>query len=91
MIGPDKRKAIYLLHEEGMGQRDIARRLNVSRNAVSAIITQGGVMPASMRKDKITIDPELLTRLYVECQGWVQRIHEKLTEEQEIQGQAIPH
>lgn len=85
MIGPDKRKAIYLLHEEGMGQRDIARRLNVSRNAVSAIITQGGVMPASMRKDKITIDPELLTRLYVECQGWVQRIHEKLTEEQEIQ------
>lgn len=40
MIGPDKRKAIYLLHEEGMGRRDIARRLKVSRNTVDAIIAR---------------------------------------------------
>jgi hypothetical protein len=24
MIGPDKRKAIYLMHEEGMGIREIS-------------------------------------------------------------------
>ena len=28
MIDPDKRKAIYLLHQEGMSVRQIARRFN---------------------------------------------------------------
>jgi orotate phosphoribosyltransferase-like protein len=60
MIDPDKRKAIYLLHEEGMGRRDIARPLRVSRNTVDAIIAQKGIMPESGRKDRIEIDPELL-------------------------------
>ncbi len=85
MISPDKRKAIYLLHQEGMGIRKIARQLNVSNNSVRTIIGQHGEMPESTRKDKIDIDPELLCRLYLECDGWVQRIHEKLTEEHDIQ------
>ena len=34
MIEPDKRKAIFLLHQEGMSIREIARRLGVSRNTV---------------------------------------------------------
>ena len=29
--------------------------------------------------------PQLLERLYRECDGWMQRIHEKLVEEQGIQ------
>jgi len=41
-------------------------------------------MPAAIRKDKIRIDPELLTRLYGECAGRVQRVHEKLVEEEHI-------
>ncbi|MBT8369687.1 MAG: helix-turn-helix domain-containing protein [Deltaproteobacteria bacterium] len=85
MIGPDKRKAIYLLHEEGMGIRKIARQLNVSKNSVRTIIGQKGEILKSTRKDKIDIDPQLLRRLYLECDGWVQRIHEKLTEEHDIQ------
>jgi len=85
MIDPDKRKAIYLLYEEGMSIRDIARRLKVSRNTVDAIIVRKGMMPESTRKDKIEIDSELLRRLHGECNGWVQRIHEKLTEEHGIQ------
>jgi hypothetical protein len=85
MIDPDKRKAIYLLHEEGMGRRDIARPLRVSRNTVDAIIAQKGIMPESGRKDRIEIDPELLCRLHGECGGWVQRMHEKLIEEHGIQ------
>ena len=36
------------------------------------------------RKDKAHIDPELLARLYNECGGRAQRIHEKLTEEEGI-------
>jgi transposase len=85
MIEPDKRKAIFLLSQEGMGVREISRRLAVSRNVVRSIILQGGEVPGSSRKDKIRIDPELLRRLYAECEGWKQRVHEKLVEEEKIQ------
>jgi transposase len=84
MIEPDKRKAIYLLHQEGMGVREIARSLNISPNTVTTIIAQKGEMPETVRKDKITIDPLLLSRLYNECQGRAQRVYEKLTEEEGI-------
>jgi transposase len=84
MISPDKRAAIYLLHKEGMGVREIARSLGVNRGTVSDIIKQKGVMPESARSDKIQLDARLLIKLYNDCDGWVQRIHEKLTEEQGI-------
>ena len=42
-------------------------------------------MPPSTRRDKIRIDAELLDRLYQRCDGWVQRIHEILVEEEGIQ------
>jgi transposase len=84
MIDPEKRKAIYCLHKEGMGVREISRRLSVNTNTVSTVIFQKGIMPEITRKDKIRIDPELLRRLYAQCNGWVQRIHEKLAEEEGI-------
>lgn len=85
MIDPEKRKAIYHLHEQGMGLRQIARQLEVSRSTVRGIIEQKGLMPESRRSDKIKMDEQLLRRLYSECDGWVQRIHEKLTEEHGVQ------
>jgi len=85
MIGPDKRKAIFLLHQEGMSAREIARRLQVDRDTVRSIIAQGGQMPAPAGGPKQPIDPELLRRLYQECGGWIQRVHEKLAEEEGIQ------
>lgn len=84
MIEPDKRKALYILFQEGMGKREIARRMGVSVSAVCRIIKQKGGMPDKIRKDKITIDPDLLRRLYHECQGWIQRMHEILTEDYNI-------
>ena len=42
-------------------------------------------MPNSRRSDKIRIDTDLLQRLYEECDGWIQRVHEKLVEEEGIQ------
>jgi transposase len=85
MISQDKRKAIYLLHEEGMGIRAIGCRLNVNRGTVRAIIEQKGIMPDSTRKDQIELNPELLQRLYKDCHGFVQRVHEKLSEEEGIE------
>ena len=53
MIEPEKRRAIYLLHEEGMSLREIARRLGVSRNTARTIIKERGTTPAAIRRDKI--------------------------------------
>ena len=85
MIGPDKRNAIFQLHTEGMSLREISRRLHVSRNAVRAIVKQQGKIDRQPRSDKKQIDAELLERLYRECDGWVQRIHEKLVEEEGVE------
>lgn len=82
MIEADKRKAIFLLHQEGMSLREISRRMGVSPNTVGAIIEQHGVMAHTTRKDKLRIDPELLRRLYGECDGWIERVQEKLVEEE---------
>jgi DNA-binding transcriptional regulator LsrR (DeoR family) len=56
MIDPDKCSAVYLLHTEGMGVREISRRLNLSRNTVRRIIKQQGMVPVSPRKDKTHIE-----------------------------------
>ena len=85
MIEADKRKAIYLLHKEGMGIREISRQLNVSTNTVSTIIGQGGELPQTIRSDKIDIDTELVGRIYLKCDGRVQRTHEILGEEHGIE------
>ena len=84
MIDPDRRKVIYQLHQTGMPLCEISLRFRVSRNTVRAIIRQQGVLPQTVRKDKIQIDPDLLQRLYQECDGWIQRMHEKLVEEEGI-------
>jgi len=84
MIDANKRKVIFLLHNEGMGVREISRNLKVSTNTVSMIIEQKGRFPETIRHDKITVDPELLRSLHTKCDGYVQRIHEILTEEQGI-------
>jgi transposase len=84
MIEADKRKAIFLLHQEGMPLREIARRLRVSRNTVAVVIAQGGQLPKLVRPPKHHIDAQLLQRLYEQCGGWIQRVHEKLAEEEGI-------
>src|SRR5437016_8087041 len=85
MIEADKRKAVFLLHQEGMSINEIARRLHLSRNTVCTILKQKGEMPVPTRKRKVRLDRELLERLYRECEGRAQRVHEKLTEEEGIQ------
>jgi len=84
MIDPDKRNAVFQLHKAGMPLREISRRLHISRNTVRSIVRHRGKMPGTERKDKIHIDPDLLRRLHGECRGWIQRMHEKLLEEENI-------
>src|SRR5215813_8447316 len=85
MIDAAKRKAVFLLHQEGMGRNQIARQLRISPNTVHVIIQQKGEMPLHARKDKIQVDPDLLKRLYLECDGYAQRVHQKLVQDERIQ------
>ena len=86
MIETDKRKAVFLLHQEGQSVREIARLLGLSRNTVKLIIQQEGAPPPSRpRADKQQLEEELLRRLYHQCQGWVVRVREKLVEEEAVQ------
>jgi transposase len=85
MIETDKRKAVFLLHQEGQPVREIARLLGLSPNTVRVIIQQAGASPPRPpRTDKQLLDEELLRRLYQECQGWIVRVHEKLLEEERV-------
>jgi len=83
MIEADKRRAVFLLHEQGMSAREISRRLGISRNTVDVIIEQKGAMPV-VERARQHIDEALLRRLYEQCDGYAQRVHEKLTEEEGI-------
>ena len=84
MIEADKRKAIYLLAQEGMTGREISRRQGVSRTTVKVILDQQGAMPM-IEREKQRIDEDLLKQLYEECNGYAQRVQEKLAEEEGIQ------
>jgi transposase len=84
MINTDKRKAVFLLHQEGIGRNQIARQLQISPNTVRVIIEQQGEMPQHARSDKIHIDSDLLKRVYEECEGFAQRVHKKLVEEEHV-------
>jgi transposase len=81
MINADKRKAVFLLHQEGMPIREISRAFKLSRNVVRRIIAQSGQMPRFARAPAQVIDPDLLRELYRECHGYAQRMAEKLREE----------
>jgi hypothetical protein len=42
-------------------------------------------MPDKTRRDKIVLDEDLLKKLHLDCDGRIQRVYEKLTEEEGIQ------
>ena len=81
MTTADKRKAVFLLHQEGTSIRQISRQLRLSRNAVRRIVAQSGQMPGNARPPKAILDPELLRQLHQECSGYAQRMMEILREE----------
>ena len=84
MIDADKCSAVFALHREGMGLREISRRMGLGRNTVRRIIRRQGRIPAPVRAEKVRIDPERLQALYKDCEGRAQRVHEKLVEEDGI-------
>ena len=85
MHDAEKRKTAWVLFQQGVPKRQIARLLEVDKKTVSGFIKHRGELPPSSRSDKIKLDEELFRRLFGECQGYLQRVHEKLTEEHGIE------
>ena len=84
-IAAEKREAVSVLYQEGMKKREIARLLRTTPHTVRRIIKQKGVMPRSVRGDKIQIAPELLRELHKQCNGEALLVHKILTEKHGIQ------
>ena len=71
------------LFAEGKKKKEIARFLRIDVKTVRRILDRA---PESehTRSDKIQLDSDLLKHLHAECDGYVQRMHEILTEEHQI-------
>ncbi len=85
MLDADKRKAIHLLKSEGMSLSAISEHLRVSIGTVREIVKSCGSPKVIERSDRKVVSEELLKRLFSECQGYVQRVHERLKEENKIE------
>ncbi len=84
MIDEEKRTAIKVLYGEGKGKKQIARLLNLSPKTVRNFLAQSPDSAVHPRGDKKEIDPDMLRRLYEKCDGFVQRVHETLTDTEGI-------
>lgn len=84
MIDANRRKAVRALHEEGMSLREIARRLHIGRGTPRRIVENPDEAVPRPRKRKVELDEDLLRKLYADCEGFIERIREKLAEEYNI-------
>jgi transposase len=82
MINEERIKVIKVLYGEGKKKKQIARLLNLSPKTVRHILADDSDSAAKLRCDKKEIDPDLLRRLYDRCDGYVQRVHEILAQEE---------
>lgn len=73
------RAAILELSRKGIGLRQIARTLEVSRTSVKAVIRSGTeVRPMSRRSSRLTSHREEILDLTERCKGNLVRVHEEL-------------
>lgn len=69
------------LFGQGVSRKAIARQLRIDIKTVRAILRSGCVREARKQSDKALIDDALLSQLHRDCRGYVQRMHEIVTEE----------
>ena len=71
------------LYRQGVSRKAIARQLRINVKTVRAILRADGddVRGYKQRDDRIVVDDALLDKLYGDCNGYIRRMHELLTEE----------
>jgi transposase len=80
----EKQTTVQTLYQQGCSKREIARLLTIDIKTVRTIIASTSTVDHKQRGDKIDIDTVELKQLYHMCQGYVERMYEKLTEEQGV-------
>jgi hypothetical protein len=80
MISDEQKQVILHLYHEGKGKKRIARELRLNIKSVRRAISESGSAKLPRRNSK-DIDIGLLKTLYDSCDGYIQRIYEKLNEE----------
>ncbi|MGD9201089.1 MAG: helix-turn-helix domain-containing protein [Chitinispirillia bacterium] len=85
MVSPDDQKTIRSLFEKGVPKNRIARIMQLDTKTVRKILKHGIFDIPKNRVDKIHLDEQLLRNLYADCNGFVQRVYERLVEEHGIE------
>lgn len=81
MIDQNRQLAVLTLFKQGVSRKTIAKQLRINVKTVRAIVRNGAVREYAKCSAKEIIDTALLEDLYTGCNGYVQRMHEILTEE----------
>ena len=90
MLSQSQRTAILELHLKGVGTRQIARALKVSRAAVKKVIrSQSSIPPPIARPEKAEPYRQEILELYASCKGNLVRVHEELAASADISYPAL--
>jgi transposase len=84
MIDQERRTAVQTLYAQGIRKKQIASMLEIDIKTIRSIIDSDCNLQRKQRQDSIDISDKLLEELYRECKGYIQRIHEILTEKHNI-------
>jgi len=83
MVDENIRAMVRALFDNGKAKKEIARIACIDIKTVRSIL-QKEDDKAKTRSNKIIIDEDLLQRTYSSCNGYLERVYEKLTEEHGI-------
>jgi hypothetical protein len=85
MISAEDREIILSLAKTGDSARSIARKMRIDRKTISGIIASPDIVSHKLPKSSIEIDEGLLREVHASCRGWVQRMQEVLSEDENIE------
>ena len=79
MLSQAQRATILELHGQGVGKREIARLLKVSRQSVRQVLqANSSAVPKIERAEKATPFRQQILELLPQCKGNLVRVHEEL-------------
>src|SRR6516162_7383684 len=79
MLSQAQRTAILELHKQGVGKREIARVLGVSRASVRKVLRSNSTaVPELQRPEKAEPYRQQILELFATCKGNLVRVHEEL-------------
>ena len=79
MLSQSQRTTILELHTQGVGKREIARVLGISRVAVRRVLRSNSTtVPELQRPEKAEPYRQQILELFETCQGNLVRVHEEL-------------